>query len=90
MIQRCTNPQVPGFKDYGERGIKVCERWRKDFRAFLSDMGAKPSPAHSIDRINNDGDYEPSNCRWATATEQARNQRDGWATRRAKNKADIY
>ncbi len=75
MKQRCHNPRFPRFKDWGGRGIIVCDRWRDDFKAFLEDMGARPSSGHSIDRINNDGNYEPSNCRWATTSEQSANKR---------------
>lgn len=74
MIQRCTNPNAPGYENYGGRGIKVCKRWI-EFANFLADMGGKPSPQHSLDRKNNDGDYELNNCRWATRLEQARNKR---------------
>lgn len=74
MKQRCSNPKAAGYSRYGGRGIFVCERWRDSFEAFLSDMGPKPSPHHSIDRVNSDGHYEPSNCRWATADVQAKNR----------------
>ena len=75
MKTRCTNPNRPYFADYGGRGITVCERWRDDFAAFLADMGPKPSPRHSIDRIDNTKGYGPDNCRWATPADQARNTR---------------
>jgi hypothetical protein len=75
MIQRCTNPKNPGFRHYGGRGITVCERWLNSFPTFVSDMGPKPTARHSIDRRDNERGYSPDNCRWATASEQARNQR---------------
>lgn len=75
MRSRCRNPRDPKFSDYGSRGITVCVRWDDSFEAFLSDMGERPSPDLSIDRINNDGNYEPGNCRWATASEQINNTR---------------
>jgi hypothetical protein len=73
LIGRCCDARHARFATYGGRGIRVCERWRQDFMAFLSDMGPRPSPAHSIDRRDNDGGYEPGNCRWATRSQQQRN-----------------
>lgn len=74
IIGRCENPKNPKFPIYGGRGIVVCSDWRASFQAFFRDMGRRPSSAHSIDRINVDGNYEPANCRWATAKEQNRNK----------------
>lgn len=73
--QRCHNPACKDYAAYGGRGITVCQEWRESFDVFFADMGPRPSDSHSIDRINNDGHYEPSNCRWATAAQQNRNHR---------------
>ena len=75
MRDRCHRPNHGRYAAWGGRGIVVCERWRESFSAFLEDMGRRPSAEHSIDRINNDGPYEKSNCRWATRKEQGRNTR---------------
>jgi hypothetical protein len=75
MLSRCSNPLNPGWKDYGGRGITVCDEWQKDFVAFYNHVGPRPTPDHSIDRINNDGNYEPGNVRWATDDEQRANRR---------------
>lgn len=95
MRERCRNPNDKAFRNYGGRGICVCERW-SDFANFLADMGKRPSPKHSIERLDVDGHYEPGNCTWATKSQQARNTRsttyltiDG-VTRRLVEWADEY
>jgi len=76
MKSRCYNENHHAYKNYGLRGIKVCDRWRNSFSNFLEDIGKRPSNQHSLDRFpDNDGNYEPENCRWATTEQQLRNQR---------------
>lgn len=74
MRRRCEKAGSPGYENYGGRGIRVCERWR-NFAEFYEDMGSPPGPGFSLDRVDNDGNYEPGNCRWATRAEQSRNTR---------------
>jgi hypothetical protein len=77
MNTRCYNEKATGYEDYGGRGIQVCERWKNSFENFIADMGPKPTKNHSIDRFpDNDGNYEPTNCRWATDEQQRRNKRN--------------
>ncbi len=73
MIERCTNPECQAYKNYGGRGIVVCERWLKP-ENFIADIGTRP-PGKTLERINNNGNYEPGNCKWATNKEQHRNKR---------------
>lgn len=75
MKSRCYNPKFPYYSDYGGRGIEVCNRWNESFKNFLDDMGEKPTPDYTIERIDNDKGYFPDNCVWASKTAQSRNQR---------------
>lgn len=75
MISRCSSPNATDYARYGGRGISVCDRWR-DFDQFLSDVGPRPTPSHSLDRKDNDGNYEPGNVTWATKIEQQNNKRN--------------
>jgi len=75
MKSRCYNHHLDSYHNYGGRGITVCDRWKDSFENFLSDMGLKPSSDYSLDRIDPDGNYEPSNCRWADTKTQTNNKR---------------
>lgn len=75
MKLRCCDNTNKHYKNYGGRGIKICDRWINSLENFYSDMGEKPTPKHTLERINNDGNYEPSNCKWATRNEQLKNKR---------------
>ena len=75
MKYRCYNPNVKSYKYYGARGITVCDRWLESFNNFIDDVGAKPSNKHSLDRIDNNGNYEPNNVKWSTQSEQRQNSR---------------
>lgn len=92
IIKRCTNPNDGSAFRYFDRGIRVCERWcdENGFVNFMADMGPRPSPRHSVDRIDNDGNYEPGNCRWATPKQQAQNRRKRivWTSKMPIDKAE--
>lgn len=76
--QRCLNPNARDYPRYGERGIMICDRWRDNYEAFRDDMGPRPSAMHSVERIDNSGNYEPANCRWALPKEQSANKRNNF------------
>ena len=75
MRQRCSNPRATGYEKYGGRGIAVCKEWEESFEVFVEDMGPRPTTRHSLDRKENNGNYEPGNVRWATSQEQLNNRR---------------
>lgn len=85
MRRRCEDPTREGYENYGGRGIVVCERWR-DFEAFIADVGLRPDPTLSLDRIDNDGNYQPGNVRWTDRSTQNSNQRHGIRKRKANDR----
>jgi len=87
MVGRCTNPKDNAYSRYGGRGLTVCDLWRNSFEDFYADMGDPPTEKHSLDRVNNDLGYDPSNCRWATSKQQNRNKRNNhWIEWRGETK----
>lgn len=90
MIQRCTNPNCKTYEHYGGRGIKVCWEWESSFLRFLKHIGKRPGPEYSLDRIDNDGDYEPLNVRWATKQQQAANKSRDPKKRESKQRLEEF
>ena len=88
-IRRCGNEKAEQWANYGGRGLRVCRRWQRSCTAFLADMGKRPSKRHSLDRKNNDGNYEPGNARWATKSEQRKNSRPHSVEANRKQAASI-
>lgn len=85
MKTRCSRSTDPGYKNYGGRGITVCDRWLESFENFLADMGEPPTPKHSLERVDNDSGYSKENCKWATRAEQLRNKRTNrWISYRGR------
>ena len=87
MMDRCYRKTATAFSEYGGRGIAVCDRWRTSIENFLTDIGPRPSDAHSLDRKDVNGNYEPGNCRWATRSQQQRNRRVGMVTWNGKTQS---
>jgi len=91
MKQRCYNRNKERYPRYGGRGITVCDRWRNSFTALYEDMGPRPTSKHQLDRIDNDGNYEPGNCRWVTQLENSRNKSSTkMSTKKAKEIRELY
>lgn len=88
MHDRCRNPRSKDYPRYGGKGVKVCERWNS-FEFFIDDMGWRPGPEYSLDRIDGDKDYDPSNCRWATRLEQSRNRAYSWQPEQDRKLAQL-